>query len=81
MDEPLLYGKHGEVKSNRGKLHEYLVMTFDFTEEAEVKIDMEDYVESMINELPMKIIKSDTPLTLSGNNLFEKGNRKRLVKT
>ena len=26
------YGKHGEVNSNRGKLHYYLGMTFDFTE-------------------------------------------------
>ena len=24
------YGKHGEVKSNRVKMHEYLVMTFNF---------------------------------------------------
>ena len=26
------HGKHGKFKANRGKLHDYLVMTFDFTE-------------------------------------------------
>ena len=26
------YGNHGKVNSNRGKVHEYLGMTFDFTE-------------------------------------------------
>ena len=26
------YGKHGKVKANRGKVHEYLGMNFDFTE-------------------------------------------------
>ena len=32
------YVKHGEVKSSIGKVHEYLGMTFDFTEKAKVKI-------------------------------------------
>ena len=32
------YGKHGEVKENRGKVHNYLGMTFYFTEEGELKI-------------------------------------------
>ena len=26
------YDKHGEVKANRGKVYDYLVTTFDFTE-------------------------------------------------
>ena len=33
------YGKHGEVNSNRGKLHYYLGMTFDFTEKRKVKVN------------------------------------------
>ena len=41
---------------------------------------MEDCVERMINELPMKISKSDMYLTPSGNNIFEHFNRKRLGK-
>ena len=41
---------------------------------------MDDYVERVINELPMKIIKSDMNLTPDGNNIFEKGNRKIMGK-
>ena len=41
---------------------------------------MNDYVEVMINKLPMKIIKSDTALTPAENNIFEKGNIKGLGK-
>ena len=44
------YGKHDEVKANRGKVHEYLGMTFDFTEKENTKIKMDNYVESMIND-------------------------------
>ena len=31
-------GNHGKVKANRGKVHEYLGMTFDFTEKGQVKL-------------------------------------------
>ena len=40
---------------------------------------MEDYVERMINELPMKISKSDTALTPSGNKFFGKVTSKRWI--
>ena len=43
------YFKHGEVNSNRGKVHDYLGMTFDFTEKVRLKIKMGDYVERVIN--------------------------------
>ena len=49
-------------------------MAFDFTEKRKVKINMDDYVEIMINEFPMKISNSDTDLTTHRNNIFEKGN-------
>ena len=54
------YGNHGEVKSNRGKIHECPGMNFYFIEKGKVKINMYDYVEETINESPMKISKSDT---------------------
>ena len=41
---------------------------------------MNYYVESMINEFPIKISNIDTALTPSGNYIFEKGNRKIMVK-
>ena len=74
------YGKHDEVKANRGKVHEYLGMTFDFTEKANTKIKMDNYVESMINDLSMETSKMYTDLTPAGNNIAEKGNRKRMGK-
>ena len=45
------YGKHGEVKENRGRVHKYLGMNLDFTEKGKVKINMDNYVEIMINKL------------------------------
>ena len=41
---------------------------------------MDDYVEIINNDFPMKISKSDTDLTPYRNNIFEKGNRKRMGK-
>ena len=76
----LNYDKHGEVKANREKVHEYLGMTFYFTEKVKLKINRDDYVERMINYLPTKLSKSDTDLTPAGNNIFEKGNKKSQVK-
>ena len=55
-------------------------MNFDFTEKAEVKINTDDYVERIINDFQMKIINSVKYLTPYGNNIFEKGNSKRLGK-
>ena len=74
------YGKHDELKANKGKVHQYLGMKFDFTEKGKVKIKMDNYVESMINDFPMKISKSDTALTPSVNNIFEHFKSKRLGK-
>ena len=41
---------------------------------------MDDYVERMINQFPMKMKKSDTALTPDWNIIFGKYNRKRLNK-
>ena len=41
---------------------------------------MEDYVERIINKLPIKISNSDTALTPSGSNIFEKVNGKSMGK-
>ena len=57
------YVNHGEVNANWGKVHEELGINFDFKEKAKVKINMENYIERMINELTMKIIKSDMDIT------------------
>ena len=50
------YENNGKVKSNRGKVHEYLGMNFDFTGKVKVKINMDYYVERMINDFPKKLV-------------------------
>ena len=55
-------------------------MTFDLTEKRKVKINMDDYIERVINKFPMKIRKSDTDLTPDGNIFSKKGNRRILGK-
>ena len=42
----------GQVKTSRGKVHNYLGMVLDFTEPGAVRISMEDYVERMLESFP-----------------------------
>ena len=42
------YCKHNEVKAIKGKVHKYFGTNFDITKKRKVKINMDDYVESMI---------------------------------
>eukprot|EP00980_Cylindrotheca_fusiformis_P015510 scaffold4410_cov78-Cylindrotheca_fusiformis.AAC.1 len=74
------YGKHGKVKATRGKIHDYLSMTYDFTEPGKVKIRMDDYIEKMLKEFPVQLKSTDIHSTPAGNNLFEKGSGKLLDK-
>ena len=64
------------MKANRGKVHYNLIMTYDFTEKVNIKINMDYYVEIMINEFPMKISWSDTALTSAGNNILKSQKKK-----
>ena len=75
------YDKHSKVKDDIWKVHKYLGVNFYFTEKGKIKIKIDNYVENMINELPTKISNSDTAWAPDGNNIFEKGNIKRLGKT
>jgi hypothetical protein len=45
------YGKRKPLVTTRGKVHDYLGMTLDFSEEGKVKIIMKDYIEDMLDEL------------------------------
>jgi hypothetical protein len=40
----------GKVKATRGYRHECLGMVFDFTSKGSLKLDMTNYVKSIINE-------------------------------
>ena len=50
------YGNIGEVKTTRGKVHDYLGMKLDYTIPGQVKVDMIQYVESMISNFPEKYL-------------------------
>ena len=49
------FGQIKEVTGTRGKRHVYLGMTLDYSTPGEVKIDMVDYVKSMIEEFPQDL--------------------------
>ena len=72
------YGEIGEVKASRGKKHDYLGMTFDFSEDKKVKISMKKYTEQMVKDFSVELDIHDTMKTPAGNNLFEKGSGKIL---
>ena len=73
-----IHGKHGEVKSTRGKMHDYLGMTFEFTDDGKVKLSMIDYVNDMVDTFPQKI--SATASTPAKNELFLKNDENPLSK-
>jgi hypothetical protein len=45
----------GEIKAVRGKKHDYLAMTLDFTSPGVLQVDMMTYVSKMIQEFPEKL--------------------------
>jgi hypothetical protein len=68
-----MYGGYGKVKSTRGKHHDYLGMTFDFSKNGKVIIDMVDYITNMIEESSIKLKVTDTAPTPAGEDLFKTG--------
>jgi hypothetical protein len=63
------FGKESPLTINRGKVHEYLGMTIDYTDDGKVKITMEDYIKSILNDLP-EDMNGESP-TPAGTHLFE----------
>ena len=45
----------GKVKTSRGKVHAYLGMELDYTEPGTVRINMEDYVNRMLESFPYEV--------------------------
>ena len=63
------YGQNKEIAVTRGKQHVYLGMLLDFSKKGEVKIDMTEYVSSMIDEFPQDLKGRVT--TPANDNLFK----------
>ena len=66
------YGQEAPITVMRGKVHEYLGMTLDFSEEGKVKISMVDYIKKMLGELPKDM--GGIALTPMANHLFQVNN-------
>jgi hypothetical protein len=62
------FGKEAPLTITRGRLHDYLGMTLDYSEKGKVKIKMLDYVEKMLADLPGKM-DGEAP-TPAANHLF-----------
>ena len=46
------YGKEAPLVVTRGKVHDYLGMTLNFSVEGKIKINMQDYIKDMLEDLP-----------------------------
>ena len=73
-----MYGKYGEVKATRGHKHDYLGMTFDFSEKGKVKIDMIDYMAAMVDDFSTEFKPNDKVSCPAGDDLFNVGTSKPL---
>jgi hypothetical protein len=47
--------KIGEVKAHRRKIHNYLGMVLDFSEQGVLQVQMKDYITTLLYEFPCKI--------------------------
>ena len=74
------YGEFKDVTFTRGKVHTYLGMTLDFNSAGKVKVRMDDYVDRMIEEFPIKFKESERQETPAGTNLLEEGKGAKLDK-
>ena len=63
------FGKEAPLTVTRGKVHDYLGMTLDYSEEGKVKIKMLDYVEKMLADLPKEM--DGEAITPAANHLFD----------
>jgi hypothetical protein len=63
------FGKEAPLTKTRGKVHQYLGMTIDYSTSGKVKILMVDYIEDMLAELPTAM--DGEAATAAGNHLFE----------
>ena len=46
------YGKTGKMTVRRGKIHEHLGMTLDFSRPGKFIMDMEQYIDEVMKDLP-----------------------------
>jgi len=63
------FGKETPVSINRGRVHDYLGMTIDYSEDGKVKFKMDDFVEQLLEEGPEDM--DGSAATPAANYLFQ----------
>ncbi len=64
------YGDMQPVSQSRGKVHDYLGMTIDFSKKGKVQVKMVDYVKNMLEDLQEPEFQGEAT-TPAANHLFE----------
>jgi formylmethanofuran dehydrogenase subunit C len=67
--QEIVGGERAALTINRGKIHNYLGMTLDYSVAGSVKINMTDYVDKVLEEAPDSM--DGTATTPADKNLFE----------
>jgi hypothetical protein len=62
------YGQETALVMHHGKIHNYLGMTIDYSEDGKVKFIMTDYVQGILDEAPDNM--NGTAVTPAASNLF-----------
>jgi hypothetical protein len=62
------FGKEAPLTKTRGKVHEYLGMTIDYSINGKVEFSMIDYVQGMLDKLPEDM--NGESVTPASNFLF-----------
>ena len=75
-----IYGGYGNVKTMHRHVHNYLRMTFYFSDKYKLKIDMINYMNAMVNDLYIKFNPNDTILDPENGDFFSVGNSEDLRK-
>ena len=55
-------------------------MIFEYEDEGKAKVDMSSYVKNMLDDFPVKLKKSEMAATPAGENLYNRGQGKKLSK-
>jgi hypothetical protein len=63
------FGKETRLNKSRGKVHDYLGMTLDFSKPGEVTVTMIDYIKGILHDAPGEMRGSAA--TPAANHLFE----------
>jgi hypothetical protein len=73
------FGEDAPLTITRGKVHDYLRMTIDYSTPGKVKITMVDYITNMLSELPSDM--DGEVATTAANHLFEVNEKNPIMVT